>query len=145
MSELAGKLALITGAASGIGLSSARLFASSGADLALVDISENLSNIAKEIQDNVGSNVKITSHILDVTSKAQVDSLFKKIKELHPNHQAPNVILNSAGIARANSLINISEQEYDEVININLKGITFPCIDYPSFGTLRYFYIYIYY
>ena len=137
MSQLAGKFALITGAASGIGLSSARLFARNGADLALVDISENVSNLAKEIQDYVGSKVKITSHILDVTSKPQVDSLFKKIKESHTSHQAPNVILNSAGIARVNSLINISEQEYDEIININLKGIAFVCINLPSFAILK--------
>ena len=124
MSQLSGKLALITGAASGIGLSSARLFAKNGANLVLIDRSKDLEKLANEIQKESGdSKIKITSHIIDVTSKQEVDSLFGQIKELHGNHLVPNVLLNSAGIARVTPFINVSEKEYDEVINVNLKGL----------------------
>jgi len=122
MSQLKGKLALITGAASGIGLSSARLFALQGADLALVDRSKDLEKIANDIQKE--SNSKVTHHVTDVTVKSNIDTLFGKIKESHSKHNVPNILLNSAGIARIKPFTNISEKEYDEMININLKGNT---------------------
>jgi 3-oxoacyl-[acyl-carrier protein] reductase len=120
MSQLKGKLALITGAASGIGLSSARLFALQGADLVLVDKSKDLEKIADDIQKL--SNSKVTHHVTDVTVKSNIDNLFGKIKEVHVKHTVPNILLNSAGIARIKPFANISEKEYDEMININLKG-----------------------
>ena len=120
MSQLKGKLALITGAASGIGLSSARLFALQGADLVLVDKSKDLEKIADDIQKE--SNSKVTHHVTDVTVKSNIDTLFGKIKESHSKHTVPNILLNSAGIARIKPFANISEKEYDEMININLKG-----------------------
>ena len=120
MSQLKGKLALITGAASGIGLSSARLFALQGADLVLVDKSKDLEKIANDIQKE--SNSKVTHHVTDVTVKSNIDNLFGKIKESHSKHTVPNILLNSAGIARIKPFANISEKEYDEMININLKG-----------------------
>ena len=121
MSQLTGKLALITGAASGIGLSSAKLFAKNGADLVLVDKSRDLDNLAKEIEQ-LGTS-KVTSHILDVTVKKNVDTLFSQIKELHSNYTVPNILLNSAGIARVKPIVNITEKEYDDMINVNLKGL----------------------
>ena len=124
MSQLAGKLALITGAASGIGLSSARLFARHGADLALIDRSQDVEKLAHELQqENAASKIRVTSHILDVTSKKQVTSLFEQVKVSHATHLHPNVLLNSAGIARVTPFVNVSEKEYDEVINVNLKGL----------------------
>jgi 17beta-estradiol 17-dehydrogenase/3alpha(17beta)-hydroxysteroid dehydrogenase (NAD+) len=122
MSQLAGKLALITGAGSGIGLSSARLFARNGADLVLVDRSKDVVKLADEIKQENGSKINVTSHLLDVTVKKNVQDLFGQIKELHSNHQVPNILLNSAGIARIKSFTDVTEEEYDEMININLKG-----------------------
>ena len=120
MSQLTGKLALITGAASGIGLSSARLFAKNGADLVLVDRSKDLEKLANDIQKE--SNSKVTHHMLDVTVKNDVDTLFSQIKDMHSKYTVPNILLNSAGIARIKPFSLITEKEYDEMININLKG-----------------------
>jgi 3-oxoacyl-[acyl-carrier protein] reductase len=119
--NLKNKLALITGAASGLGLASAQLFASEGADLALADISSKLPEVAKELQEK-HPNIKVSAHVFDLTVSANVEQLFKEIKENHQaKHFSPTVLINSAGIAEAKSLLEMTEQEYDRMININLK------------------------
>ena len=115
------KLALITGAASGIGLATARLMASRGADLALVDLSEKVNDIARELQDQFSSQ-KITGHVCDVARSSQVNSLFANIKQAHTRHPAANIIVNSAGIAMLSALVDMQEQDFDKIVNINLKG-----------------------
>ena len=121
MSSLNGKLALITGAASGIGLATAKLFAQHGCDLALADIVANIHDVSKAIQEEY-SNVVVTSHIVDVTKSEQVNALFAEIKDKHPKHLAATVLVNSAGIARTSPIIETSEAEFDQVVDISLKG-----------------------
>ena len=60
--------------------------------------------------------------MLDVTVKNDVDTLFSQIKDMHSKYTVPNILLNSAGIARIKPFSLITEKEYDEMININLKG-----------------------
>jgi NAD(P)-dependent dehydrogenase (short-subunit alcohol dehydrogenase family) len=121
MNSLNGKLALITGAASGIGLATARLFAQHGCDLALVDIAANIHDVGKNIQEEF-SNAIVTSHVVDVANSEQVNALFAEIKNKHPKHSAANVIVNSAGIARSSPITEMSEAEFDQVVDISLKG-----------------------
>ena len=118
--NLANKLALITGAASGIGRASATLFAGKAADLALVDISPQVTQIAQELKAKHPDR-NITAHISDVTISSKVEKLFDEIKHQHSKYQCPSVLVNSAGIARTNLLVDISEKEFDEIINVNLK------------------------
>lgn len=95
--SLTGKLALVTGAASGVGLSTARLFAEQNADLILVDISESIIEIATELKANF-SRSKITGHVVDVTKASQVEDIFKMISKDYK--QVATLVVNSAGIAK---------------------------------------------
>jgi NAD(P)-dependent dehydrogenase (short-subunit alcohol dehydrogenase family) len=119
------KLALITGAASGIGLASAQLFASQGADLALADISPKAKDVAKDLQAKY-PEIKVSAHVYDLTVSSNIDLLFAEIKETHQaKHFCPTILINSAGIAQEKKLTEITEQDYDRMININLKVALF--------------------
>lgn len=123
MSEkmLDGKLAVITGAASGIGLATAKLFAERGADLVLVDISSKVVDIANEIREHINDNKrKICGHIVDVKEKEQVDKLFESIKSKHS--KPANLVVNSAAIGQPCKLIDMTEEMFEETVATNLKG-----------------------
>ena len=120
MYNLANKLALITGAASGIGKASAQLFARKSADLALADASPTVIEVAKELKAKHPDR-NISSHVFDLTTSSNVQTLFKEIKGQHTKYACPNVLVNSAGIGRSKLLVETTEKEYDEMININLK------------------------
>ena len=121
--NLENKLALITGAASGLGLSSAELFALNGADLALADISPKVAEVAKELKSKYPKQ-SISAHVYDLTNSSNVEKMFEEIKQHHqPKYQHPSVLVNSAGIGRDAPLVQMTEKEYDQMININLKVI----------------------
>jgi short-subunit dehydrogenase involved in D-alanine esterification of teichoic acids len=69
------------------------------ANLALIDVNSNISKLVDEIS-SLNQNVKISTHICDVSDSKQVNNLFSEIKTQHPIQKVPNVILNSAGITR---------------------------------------------
>lgn len=121
---LSNKLALVTGAASGIGLSIAHKFAKNGANLILVDVSNQIDTLAKEIQSQTTNTVKVSTHICDISDAKQVNNLFLEIKKQYENEKCklPNVIVNSAGITRDSFLLKMSEKDFDQVISVNLKG-----------------------
>jgi NAD(P)-dependent dehydrogenase (short-subunit alcohol dehydrogenase family) len=121
MSALVGKLALITGSSSGIGLATARLFARHGADLVICDRNIQVTDLAKELQSQ-HSHLKISGHVCDVTKSDQVEQLFKAIQKSDLKQKTPNVIISSAGILGMNRLVDISEKEFDRLLNVNLKG-----------------------
>jgi 3-oxoacyl-[acyl-carrier protein] reductase len=123
MCELAleGKVALITGGARGIGKEIAMLFAKEGANIAICDINlEEAENTAKEIQDlgrqSLAFKVDVTDygHVQDM-----VDKILDKLNKI-------DILINNAGITKDNLLLRMSEEEWDKVIAVNLKG-TFVC------------------
>lgn len=113
---LMGRVALITGAASGIGRSVCQLFASEGARIIAVDIQEeaNMETLKSLAQ---GNHCAMTA---DISSVASVNEIFTKLKEQF--NAVPTVIVNSAGITRDNILLRATEEDFNEVIAINLKG-----------------------
>ena len=120
---LAGKLALVTGATSGIGLKTARVFAQNGATLVLADIKNNFEGVLKEIESV--SKIDSKDHLTqtcDVRSSNDVNKLFQTIKEKYPQHLSPSIVVNSAGIAKSNQLATMSEEDFDSIIDTNLKG-----------------------
>ncbi len=116
--SLEGKVAIITGGASGIGLASAKRLADAGATIALCDINETKGKEAvTEIQE-MGAEVKF--YLCDVTSdtdcRRTVDSITKDFGRI-------DILFNNAGIIWRKSITELSEVEWDAVLDVNLKAI----------------------
>jgi 3-oxoacyl-[acyl-carrier protein] reductase len=118
---LEGKLALITGGARGIGREIAMVFAKNGADIAICDVNlEEAQKTAKEIEDLGRKSLAFKA---DVTSSMQVQDMADKILD---KFNKIDILINNAGITKDNLLLRMSEEDWDKVIAVNLKG-TFVC------------------
>ncbi|MGC2194139.1 MAG: glucose 1-dehydrogenase [Terriglobales bacterium] len=115
--RLDGKLAVVTGAASGIGRAVALRFASNGAFLRLLDIDEKAAQaVASEILAMGGS---AKAYVCDVSQQQNVNSAFNQI--LQDGHV--DILVNNAGISHVGNLETTSEQDFDRVFSVNVKGI----------------------
>jgi 2-keto-3-deoxy-L-fuconate dehydrogenase len=118
MFSLENKTAIITGAGSGIGRAIAILFAKQGAIIHILDLdSEGAEQVAHEI---TRGNGKATAHKVNVTDQQQVKQAVDKIGDV-------NVLVNNAGIAHIGKADTTEEQDFDRVINVNVKGV-YNCI-----------------
>lgn len=117
---LANKLALVTGAGSGIGQAIVHKFAKQGASIVLVDVSRSVEEVAQGLKEKF-AELSISGHTCDVSDSKQIDKLFQEIGKAHPN-ALPNVLVNSAGITRDAFFLKMNEKDFDDVISINLKG-----------------------
>jgi len=120
--KLAGKVAIVTGAAQGIGKEIATALAQEGADLAVVDV--NLEQAEKTAQELAALGRKTMALKVDVSKSAEVDEMVNKILD---KFGKIDILVNNAGITRDNLLLRMKEEEWDLVISINLKG-TFNCL-----------------
>lgn len=116
----AGKSAIITGASRGIGLAIAKQLAANGVNLGLFSRSGSLSCSESELSSFGGS---IISQAVDVTD---FDSVQKAVDIVAEKFNGIDFLINNAGITRDNLLIRMSAEEWDSVIDTNLKG-TFNC------------------
>jgi NAD(P)-dependent dehydrogenase (short-subunit alcohol dehydrogenase family) len=109
---LQGKVVIITGAAQGIGAACAQRFAREGAQVMLADVNDAAGQaLAAELQ--------ATYVHCDVASKSQIDALVEKTLALHGR---VDVLVNNAGIFKAAPFLEVSEEDFDAVIRVNLKG-----------------------
>jgi 3-oxoacyl-[acyl-carrier protein] reductase len=116
-----GKTAIVTGSARGIGQAIALDLASKGADLVICDVkAEWLGETAAALQE-IGA--KVTCKELDVTSTAACQTVFNEIAE---ENGRIDILVNNAGITRDGLLMRMSEEDWDAVLTVNLKG-TFNC------------------
>jgi 2-keto-3-deoxy-L-fuconate dehydrogenase len=107
----------VTGAGSGIGRAVALRFADSGACVRLLDIDEKtLQSVATEISEKDG-NVK--AYTCDVTLQPSVNSAFQKIAE----ESHIDILVNNAGVSHIGNLQNTSEDDFDRVFSVNVKGM----------------------
>jgi 3-oxoacyl-[acyl-carrier protein] reductase len=117
---LEGKGALITGGASGFGRGAAYAFAERGADVAIIDINEELlEETAKKVADKTGQNV--IPIVCDVSKSEQVEAMAKQAyKELDNIY----VLFNNAGIgvAYGKNICRVREEQWDQIMSVNLKG-----------------------
>jgi len=119
--RLKNKVALITGAGSGIGEATALRFAKEGAKVVICDVDmENAARVAKEIDSRGGESLVLKA---DVSSKNEVESMMSQIKE---HFGKLDILVNNAGINRDAFVKKMTEEQWDDVIRINLKG-TFIC------------------
>lgn len=110
---LAGKVAVVTGAARGIGATIAEVFARDGAAVVAVDVPA-----AEEALNETATKVGGTALPLDVTSEGAVDAIVAHVKEHHGGKV--DVLVNNAGITRDKLLANMDESRWDSVIAVNL-------------------------
>jgi NAD(P)-dependent dehydrogenase (short-subunit alcohol dehydrogenase family) len=114
---LSGKVALITGAAAGIGRAAALLFAREGAAVAITDISQTGQSVAEEILQNGGRAIFEPA---DVTQAAHCQRIVERtLGELGGIH----VLFNNAGIMRRASVVELSDEDWDRVMSVNVKSI----------------------
>ena len=114
MFSLAGKKAVITGGGSGIGRATSLLFARQEADVHIIELSEDSSKlVAEEIRANGG---KVSSYACNIANQREVRDTFNKIGQV-------NIIVNNAGIAHVGKADNTSEEDFDRVVNVNMKGV----------------------
>jgi len=117
--KLLDKVAIITGSAQGIGKAIAIALADEGANVVISDIDEELAKItAEEISKTKG--VQTLAFKTDVSKISDVENLVKNTLD---KFQKIDILINNAGITRDNLLIRMSEQEWDTVLDINLKGV----------------------
>ncbi|MBI3819083.1 MAG: SDR family oxidoreductase [Planctomycetes bacterium] len=116
--SLDGKCAIVTGGGSGIGEAIARLFAARGARVAVLDIrAESASAIAAAIVTNGGA---ASAHACDVTKKRDVDAVFARVaSELG----RIDILVNNAGIAHVGSVLSTTEEDFDRIYQVNVKGV----------------------
>lgn len=114
MFSLKNKKAVITGAGSGIGRAVALVFAKQGAVVHLLDLNADaLEAAVTEIKNAGGLAV---AHQLDVVSQAAVKNVFEKINGV-------DILVNCAGISNIGKADNTSEEDFDRVYNVNVKGM----------------------
>jgi len=115
MSErLKDKIAIITGAAKGIGFATAKRFAEEGAKVMIADISLEAVNAAAAQIPNA------EAFVVNVTDRASIQTAVDRILE---RHGRIDILINNAGITQDARLIKMTEAQFDAVIDVNLKGV----------------------
>lgn len=123
MTRLKDKVAIITGGAQGIGKSIAEKLATEGANVVIVDVVLDIaSQTAKELESKY--NIKTLVFKVDVSNYKEVEDFVNTTVE---KFTKIDVLVNNAGITRDNLVLRMSEEEWDKVLDINLKG-SFNCI-----------------
>ncbi len=116
--RLQDKIAVITGAANGIGLATARKFATEGAVVMLCDLQlDPVRDAAREIASAGG---RAEGFQLDVTDRPRVDAVMAEVAE---KYGRIDILINNAGITKDARLVKMTEQQFDDVIDVNLKGV----------------------
>ena len=115
--RLKDKIAIVTGGSRGIGKAISELFAKEGATVIIMDVLTKGQNVADDINESGG---KAEYHQVSVTDKPAVERLFKKVND---KYGKIDILINNAGITRDRTLEKMTEQEWDAVIEVNLKGV----------------------
>lgn len=116
--RLENKVAIVTGASRGIGLTTAVRFAEEGATVIAADMDLETEEMKAATHNGCGD--KITPMYLNVTDRASVDLV---IQETMDKHGRIDAIVNNAGIVRDARLVKMTEEQFDAVIAVNLKGV----------------------
>ena len=119
MLSLDGRRAIVTGAASGIGFSVAKLFASSGASVALVDLNEQKA--AEALRSIAATaDARLVSEACDVSNAENVERAFAAIQKTLGG--AADIVVNCAGIAHVGSLTTTSPETLEQLYAVNVRG-----------------------
>lgn len=120
--KLEGRTALVTGSAQGIGKDIALTLAKAGANIVVNDINGDL---AEETATEIRSlGVRCEAAVADITDSGSVNDMFKTVTATFPSL---DILINNAGITKDGYIMRMSDEQWDLVLNINLKG-AFNCI-----------------
>jgi 3-oxoacyl-[acyl-carrier protein] reductase len=129
--ELTDRVALITGGAQGIGFEIARVYVLHGATVIVCDVNEK--TLKGAVADLSKEGAKVGGFTLDVSDLESCSEVTKKAVD---KYGRIDILVNNAGITRDNLIIRMSEEEFDRVIQVNLKGV-FNCTKIISRIMLR--------
>ncbi|GAA3082469.1 3-oxoacyl-ACP reductase FabG [Pseudonocardia yunnanensis] len=117
MTQTTARVAIVTGAARGIGAATAQRLARDGFAVAVIDLEESAAKATvRAIEDAGGRALAVGA---DVSDAAQVDAAVTRVaEELGP----PTVLINNAGITRDNLIFKMAEQDWDMVMGVHLRG-----------------------
>jgi len=116
--RLEGKVAIVTGSAQGIGETTAILFAKEGAKVLVADFNEEKGKATVETIKANGGEADFFK--IDVSNYNQAKAMVEKCDAVFGNL---DILINNAGITRDGFMIKMSEEDWDAVINVNLKGV----------------------
>jgi len=117
--DLQGKVAIVTGAASGIGKAISQLFASKGIKVVLTDYNERgLKGTANEMQKKYRENILFFK--MDVRKYNEIE---KVVNATLAKFSKIDILVNDAGVISLKQVVDMPEEEWDRVVNINLKGV----------------------
>ncbi|HYD96856.1 MAG TPA: SDR family oxidoreductase [Noviherbaspirillum sp.] len=116
--NLKGRVAVVTGAGSGIGRATSIALARRGCHLALADI--NQAGLRQTAQDAQAFGVRVTCHTLDVASRDMVRAL---PAEVNAAHGRVDILVNNAGVALGGTFEQVSEEDFDWLMEINFHGV----------------------
>ena len=117
MKRLDGKVALVTGAAQGIGAGISRVLATHGATVALIDISESVMEAAEVLRDE---GLAAHGYAMDITEVNQVDGVVEKVTE---EHGKIDILVNNAGVYPRRSLLEMDDEFMIRIFEINVFGM----------------------
>ncbi len=112
------KIAIVTGAAGGLGLASATSFAEHGAKVVICDVTDDKGEAAAQALRDAGHDVQYRH--CDVTKKADIQAL---VDDVVSAHGRLDIMMANAGIVHASDPLELAEEDYDRVMAVNLKGV----------------------
>ena len=118
MFSLKNKIAVITGAGSGIGKAMALLFAKQGAVVHIIELNTEMAEAV--VEEIVIMGEEAVAHCIDITNQQQVNAVFKLIGKI-------DILVNNAGIAHVGNVEQTSGEDFDSVFSVNVKG-TYHCL-----------------
>jgi len=118
MDLLKGKVALITGAARGIGKAIALRFASEGADIAFTDLEIN-DTVRQTVAELEAKGVKVKAY---ASNAAVFEEAHKTVEDVVKEFGRLDILVNNAGITRDGLIMRMTEQQWDSVLTVNLKS-----------------------
>ncbi len=113
--SLEGKTAMVTGGAAGIGHAICEAFLTKGANVVLLDVHPDVDKLAEQLSDDRVSGIQV-----DVTSRESIQRATDTVKSQFGNI---DILVNCAGIVALDDALDLSEDDWDNTMNVNLKGV----------------------
>jgi len=120
--KVKGRVALVTGSGGGIGEVVAKTLAQNGARVVINDINEE--NILRVVEDIKFADGEALGVVADISKRDQVQEMVKKTVE---QFGGIDILVNNAGIAKDKGFLKMTEDDWDSVLNVNLKGMFNTC------------------